>query len=366
MSRAAHELLGQSLTQSSLNRTRAARLITELELELKYSRLPTAQHHPCDSSSLPPCRVPTGDHKSATDDTGRLRVSSPVSAPASADDEVAAYGPCRVPRTKLPTLNLAAPVKCELSLVMSTENSSIQQNSYTSSSDGVSSSNPTLHPEKFDMELMRESIAHWVMIHEHPFTILEEVGFDLMMKRVMPEWKEISRNTIESDCLKVYETEKKKLKNNLECVSKVSLTIDCWKSKNQKIEYMVVIGHWIDSSWRLQKRVLSFINIPPPMRGFLISNAIFRCMKEWGIEKKVFSITVDNASSNDSTIRYMKDTLQRLRRFDGLDEIQHVIQDVRDSVEYVNRSEARRIQFANCVQKLQLKDMKLIRDCKTR
>nr|GMD92471.1 zinc finger BED domain-containing protein RICESLEEPER 2-like [Ipomoea batatas] len=64
---------------------------------------------------------------------------------------------------------------------------------------------------------------------------------------------------------------------------------------------------------RLQKRVLSVINIPPPMRGLLISNAIFRCMKEWGIEKKVFSITVDNASSNDSTIRYMKDTLQRLR-----------------------------------------------------
>nr|GMD43902.1 zinc finger BED domain-containing protein RICESLEEPER 2-like [Ipomoea batatas] len=51
---------------------------------------------------------------------------------------------------------------------------------------------------------------------------------------------------------------------------------------------------------------------------------------------------------------------------DGLDKIQHVISDVRDSVEYVNRSEARRIQFANCVQQLQLKDRKLIHDCKTR
>nr|GMC92378.1 zinc finger BED domain-containing protein RICESLEEPER 2-like [Ipomoea batatas]GME09374.1 zinc finger BED domain-containing protein RICESLEEPER 2-like [Ipomoea batatas] len=252
------------------------------------------RHPPCDSSALAPCRLPTGDHKAATDDTGRLRVSSPVSASAPADDEVAAYGPCLVPTTKLLTLNLASLVKCE-------------------PSDGVSSSNPTLHPEKFDMELMRESIAHWIMIHEHPFTILEEVGFNLMMKRVMPEWKKISRNTIESDCLKVYETEKKKLKNNLECVRKVSLTIDCWKSKNQKIEYMLVTGHWIDSSWRLQTRVLSFINIPPPRGGLQISDAIFRCMKEWDIEKKVFSITVDNASSNDFAIRYMKDTLQRSR-----------------------------------------------------
>ncbi|XP_019173798.1 PREDICTED: zinc finger BED domain-containing protein RICESLEEPER 2-like [Ipomoea nil] len=150
---------------------------------------------------------------------------------------------------------------------------------------------------------------------------------------------------------------------------------------------MVVTGHWIDSSWKLQKRVLSFINISPPRGGLQICDAIFRCMKDWGTEKKVFTITVDNATSNDSAIRYMKDTLQRSRSLvcggrlfhvrccahilnlcvqDGLEEIRHVIRDVRDSVEYVNRSEARRIQFADCVQQLQLKDRKLIRDCKTR
>ncbi|XP_031104753.1 zinc finger BED domain-containing protein RICESLEEPER 2-like [Ipomoea triloba] len=254
-------------------------------------------------------------------------------------------------------------------------------------SDGVSSSIPLLHPEKFDMELMRESAANWIMMLEHSFTILEEIGFNLMMKRGWPEWKKINRSTIKSDCLKVYEIEKKKLKNNLESVSKVSLTTDCWKSKNQKIEYMVVTGHWIDSSWKLQKRVLSFINIPPLRGGLQISDAIFRCMKEWGIENKVFTITVDNATSNDFAIRYMKDTLQRSRSLvcggrlfhvhccahilnlcvqDGLEEIQHVISDVRDSVEYVNRSEARHIQFAGCGQQLQLKDKKLIRDCKTR
>nr|GMD96962.1 zinc finger BED domain-containing protein RICESLEEPER 2-like [Ipomoea batatas] len=222
-------------------------------------------------------------------------------------------------------------------------------------SDGVSSYIPPLHHGRVDMEVVRESIANWIMMHEHPFTLVEEAGFNVLMKRIMPEWKRISRSTIKSDCLKVYEIEKKKLKNNLESVSK--------------------------------KRVLSFINIPPPRGGLQISDAIFKCMKEWGIERKVFTITVDNATSNDSAIRYMKDTLQRSRSLvcggclfhvrccahilnlcvqDGLEEIKHVISDVRDSVEYVNRSEARRIQFADCVQQLQLKDRKLIRDCKTR
>ncbi|KAG6513224.1 hypothetical protein ZIOFF_023536 [Zingiber officinale] len=157
----------------------------------------------------------------------------------------------------------------------------------------------TVHSGKFDMEQMREVAAHWIMMHEHPFTILDEEGFNLMMRRGMPEWHKISRTTCRTDCMKIYEIEKKKLKKSLECVDKISLTTDCWKSKTQKIEYMVVTGHWIDSCWNLQKRVLSFINIPPPRGGLQISDAIFKCMKEWGIENKVFTITVDNASSSE-------------------------------------------------------------------
>ncbi|XP_042405095.1 zinc finger BED domain-containing protein RICESLEEPER 3-like [Zingiber officinale] len=110
-------------------------------------------------------------------------------------------------------------------------------------------------------------------------------------------------------------------------------------------------------------------------------------MKEWGIENKVFTIIVDNASSNDLAIRYMKDTIQRSRTLackgnlfhirccahilnlciqDGLREIEDIIGKIRKSIEYVNSSEARRVQFAECVQQLQLKDKKLIHDCKTR
>ncbi|KAG6520199.1 hypothetical protein ZIOFF_017237 [Zingiber officinale] len=165
--------------------------------------------------------------------------------------------------------------------------------------DSASPSILTVHSGKFDMEQMREAAAHWIMMHEHPFTILDEEGFNLMMRRGMPEWQKISRTTCRTDCMKIYEIEKKKLKKSLECVDKISLTTDCWKSKTQKIEYMVVTGHWIDSCWNLQKRVLSFINVPPPRGGLQISDAIFKCMKEWGIENKVFTITVDNASSSE-------------------------------------------------------------------
>ncbi|KAK4434872.1 hypothetical protein Salat_0650100 [Sesamum alatum] len=46
---------------------------------------------------------------------------------------------------------------------------------------------PSLYVGKFNMEKMKESVAHWIMMHEHPFSIVEEEGFNLMQRRGMPE-----------------------------------------------------------------------------------------------------------------------------------------------------------------------------------
>ena len=42
---------------------------------------------------------------------------------------------------------------------------------------------------KFDMEKMRNAVAHWILMHEHPFSIMEEESFNMMQKRGMPERK---------------------------------------------------------------------------------------------------------------------------------------------------------------------------------
>ncbi|KAK8952112.1 hypothetical protein KSP39_PZI003937 [Platanthera zijinensis] len=71
------------------------------------------------------------------------------------------------------------------------------------------SSYPALHDGKVDMEVMKELIANWIMMHEHPFSIVEEVGFNLMQRRGISEWKSISRTTTTNYCVNVYEMEKK-------------------------------------------------------------------------------------------------------------------------------------------------------------
>ena len=57
---------------------------------------------------------------------------------------------------------------------------------------------------------------------------------------------------------------------------------------------MMVIGHWIDGNWKLQKRVINFVHIPPPRRGVEISDVVFNCAKEKGIEGKfiLFPLTM--------------------------------------------------------------------------
>ncbi|XP_015950046.1 zinc finger BED domain-containing protein DAYSLEEPER-like [Arachis duranensis] len=185
---------------------------------------------------------------------------------------------------------------------------------------------------KYDHARQREATSHWLMMHEHSFSIVEEFGFLLMMECNNTAYEKIGRKTLKSDCLKVYEAEKKKLKASLKDVSKISLTTDLWKSQNQKIEYMVITGHYVATNWVLQKRVLSFVHVPPPRRGVDIADVIFKCLIEW----------------------------------DGLGEIAGTIENIRESVKFINQSEARLRTFSDIVQQLQLPGRKLILDCPTR
>ncbi|OMO89512.1 putative Zinc finger, BED-type [Corchorus olitorius] len=162
---------------------------------------------------------------------------------------------------------------------------------------------------------------------------VEDEGFNMMQKRGMPEWEKVSRVTIKKDCMQ--------------------------RSSNQKIEYMVLTTHFIDWNWRLQKRIISFVHIPPPRRGVEIADCIYKCLQEWGIENKVFTIFVDNAASNDVAIRNLKDTFSRTRKLlcggklfhvrccahilnlmvqDGLSEIADCIDKVHESVRFINHN----------------------------
>ncbi|XP_074570531.1 zinc finger BED domain-containing protein RICESLEEPER 2-like [Curcuma longa] len=239
---------------------------------------------------------------------------------------------------------------------------------------------------KYDHGKIREILSHMIIVHELPFLFSEYEIFNLLMRTTTPHYQKISRATVKKDCTASYEIEKKKVMTSLKDVNRVSVTTDLWKS-DQKISYMVVTCHYVDSSWNLQKRNLNFLDVPPPHNGVSICDVLNKCLVEWGIENKVWSVTVDNASYNDVAVRMLKDNLSYKNNLslggklfhvrccahilnllvqDGLSEIQDIIFNVRESVKHITASETRVTIFSEISKQLKLSSKKLVLDCCTR
>ncbi|KAA8546595.1 hypothetical protein F0562_002666 [Nyssa sinensis] len=172
---------------------------------------------------------------------------------------------------------------------------------------------------KYDRAKLRDLASHMTLYHEYPFMQMEDVIFNKFMRANTLYWQKITRIAIKNDFISTYEIEKKKLKTLFKSINKVNITTDIRKSSNQKIGYMVVTGHFIDSDWKLQKRVLNFFHMPPPHNGVIVPDALQKCFIEWGIEDKFSKITVDNAKDNDIALKVLKDnfTLKKKLSFDG-------------------------------------------------
>ncbi|XP_025661395.1 zinc finger BED domain-containing protein RICESLEEPER 2-like [Arachis hypogaea] len=132
---------------------------------------------------------------------------------------------------------------------------------------------------------------------------------------------------------------------------------------------MSLTAHFVDDEWKLQKRILNFCLIENH-KGETIGREIETCLREWGIEK-VFTITLDNAFSNDGAITYLQRKLAargglvcggkylqmrccahvlNLIVNDGIKEQHASIESIRNAVRYVRSSPQRIKKFKECIE----------------
>lgn len=110
---------------------------------------------------------------------------------------------------------------------------------------------------------------------------------------------------------KIYEKEKMKLKAVLANIpGRVCFTTDLWRAITVE-GYMCLTAHYVDEEYNLEMKILSFCAFPPPHSGIVIAIKLIELLKEWGLEKKVFSVTVDTASANDNMQGILKRKLQK-------------------------------------------------------
>ena len=86
-----------------------------------------------------------------------------------------------------------------------------------------------------------------IVMHEYPLSMVDHLGFRRFASGLNPEFQMISRNTLRSDLLKMFEDRKYTLKKLLEVNQGwVAVTTDMWTASNPKKGYMAVTAHFVD------------------------------------------------------------------------------------------------------------------------
>jgi hypothetical protein len=239
---------------------------------------------------------------------------------------------------------------------------------------------------KFDQKKSKRALAHMIVVDELPFSFVENSGFRHYQRINQPLFDVPCRSTITQECLTMYQEEKNKLRETLQKnIGRVSLTTDGWTSIKKK-SYMALTAHFIDNEWNLVKKVLNFRELDGH-RGIDIGKGVESCLNEWGFDN-VLSISVDNASANDSAIDFMKMILEKnyncllkgkwmhircaahitnLIVQDGMRKVNNSIEGIRCAVKWIKKSGSRIEKFAKCAQSARCDSTKsLVLDCPSR
>ena len=112
-------------------------------------------------------------------------------------------------------------------------------------------------PWVFNFEECKKALAEMIILDGLSFRFMEGFGFRKFMSVTQPRFNPIPcRTTIAKTCFWVFLDEKQKLKKALR-EQRVCLTIDTWTSV-QNLNYICFTAHFIDSDWKIHKKILSF------------------------------------------------------------------------------------------------------------
>lgn len=223
----------------------------------------------------------------------------------------------------------------------------------------------------FDQRRSQLDLARMIILHGYPLGMVEDIGFKTFVRNLQPLFDLITVSGVEADCMEIYKKEKQKVYEGLDKLpGKVSLSADRW-STNDGAEYLCLIAHYVDDSWELNKKILNFFAIDHSQTEDLLSEVIITSLKNWDIDRKLFSLTVDNCLSYDKIVSRVRDQLCQHRFLmcegqlfdvrcaastvkllvqDVLETSRELINKVRETIQYVKGSRETQEKFNEIVQ----------------
>jgi hypothetical protein len=160
-----------------------------------------------------------------------------------------------------------------------------------------------LFPEvAFSEEEFRKRMVEWMMCGMIPFSAIELPEFRAMLNLLKPGVAVPSRHTASRDTMVRYRAEEGRINEQLRnAAGKISVTLDCWTSPNNKA-FLGVTGHYIDDDWTLKSLLLDFVPLPGEHTGENLCGAFVDVCERRGILGKLQGVTTDNAANIDKLL----------------------------------------------------------------
>lgn len=229
----------------------------------------------------------------------------------------------------------------------------------------------SLGSNNFDHKRSRLDLARMIILHGYSLAMVEDFGFRIFVRNLQPLFDLVTFDRVEADCLEIYQIEKQKVYEELaKLPGKVSLCADTWVA-NGDSKYLSLTAHYIDDTWQLTKKILNFLALDPCQTEDMLCDAIMTCLRNWDIDRKLFSLTFDNHSRYDDIVRRIRDQLCDHRYLvcngqlfdvrcaanvvkfmaqDALETSFEISHKIRESIRYVRSSQAVQDKFNEMIQ----------------
>ncbi|XP_037454940.1 zinc finger BED domain-containing protein RICESLEEPER 2-like [Triticum dicoccoides] len=234
----------------------------------------------------------------------------------------------------------------------------------------------------FDQERSSLYLAKLIILHDYPLHIVQQPAFSALIGSLQPCFKLSDVDAMEGEVYAVYLKEKHNLLQALSTMpGRMSLTVGLWIT-SQTLGYVSIAGQFIDTEWRVHRRVLNFMMVASPHSQDALAEAISRSLFDWGMREKLLAITLDNdCPSHDIYSANLRDHLSNkngvmlkgqlfvVRCYahilnaaaqDVIASVHGVISGIRESIKFIKASDSHDEKFAEIALQLEIPGTKTL------
>lgn len=224
---------------------------------------------------------------------------------------------------------------------------------------------------RFSQERSQLDLARMIILHGYPLNMADHVGFKVFVKNLQPLFNVVPNSMVEFSCMDIYAKEKKKVYEILSKLhGRINISVEKWSSRESS-EYLCLTAHYVDDDWKVEKKILNFATMDSSHTDDMLSEEVFKCLMDWGVECKLFAMTFDDCSIDDDIVLRIKDRISQSRPNygngemfdvrssahilysivqDAMEALKVVIHKIRGSIRFVKSTQATQEKFSEIAQ----------------